>query len=240
MATPSNNVFFGDLPTEFTQEDCERVFRGYGTLVQCKVMPPKAPFGKASALARFASVEEAQWVVESLNGNLAQGIDTPISIAFKREKAKGKGDGKGKNGFGKGKDSYGNGKNGYGKAATPAWSPAWSSSPYGNGKAGGKGGDSGAPAKPNTNVFISDLPAEVDDAKLAEVFGQYGTVTWSKVMASKGKPTNAAIVEFATVEEAQWVVESLNGNLAQGISTPINIAFKRERSKGKGDGKGKW
>merc|ERR1712187_697288 len=87
------------------------------------------------------------------------------------------------------------------------------------------------------DVFISDLPAEVDDAKLAETFGQYGTVTWSKVMASKGKPTNSAIVEFASVEEAQWVVENLNGNLAQGISTPINIAFKRERSKG--DGKGK-
>merc|ERR1712061_722304 len=170
--------------------------------------------------------------------------------------SKGKGGGKGDSGYGKGKDSYGcgmvtnpawpghGGKNGYGKVTNPAWGsspPAWSPSPYGKGKAGGNGGDSGgAPAKPNTNVFISDLPAEVDDAKLAEVFGQYGTVAWSQVMASKGKPTNSAIVEFASVEEAQWVVENLNGNLAQGIATPVNIAFKRERSKGKGDGKGKW
>merc|ERR1712107_473072 len=92
-----------------------------------------------------------------------------------------------------------------------------------------------------TNVFLLDLPADVDDSKLAEVFGQYGTVAWSKVMASKGKPTNSAIVEFGDVAEAQWVVESLNGNLAQGIDTPLSISFKRERSKGdgKGDGKGK-
>merc|ERR1712050_550944 len=114
-------------------------------------------------------------------------------------------------------------------------------SPYG--KDGGKGSspngkDNGAAeAKPNTNVFLSDLPSDVDDAKLAEVFAQYGTVTWSKVMVSKGKPTNSGIVEFGDIEEAKWVVENLNGNLAQGISTPINLAFKRERSKG--DGKGK-
>merc|ERR1712012_1503816 len=102
----------------------------------------------------------------------------------------------------------------------------------------GYGNDNGAAeAKPNTNVFLSDLPSDVDDAKLAEVFAQYGTVTWSKVMVSKGKPTNSAIVEFGDIEEAKWVVENLNGNLAQGISTPISVTFKRERSKG--DGKGK-
>merc|ERR1711972_496004 len=104
---------------------------------------------------------------------------------------------------------------------------------------GGKSGDSG-PAPPNTNIFISELPADIDDEKLATVFGQYGTVTWSKVMASKGKPTSAAIVEFGDIEEAKWVVENLNGNLAQGISTPLNIMFKRERSKGNGKGKGGW
>uniref|UniRef100_A0A7S1LZF8 RRM domain-containing protein n=1 Tax=Alexandrium catenella TaxID=2925 RepID=A0A7S1LZF8_ALECA len=57
------------------------------------------------------------------------------------------------------------------------------------------------------------------------------------MMPSKGKPTAAAIVEFATVDEATWVVESLNGNVAQGLTDPINVAFKRERSKGFGKGK---
>eukprot|EP00406_Dinophysis_acuminata_P055177 CAMPEP_0179304758 /NCGR_PEP_ID=MMETSP0797-20121207/49269_1 /TAXON_ID=47934 /ORGANISM="Dinophysis acuminata, Strain DAEP01" /LENGTH=54 /DNA_ID=CAMNT_0021014377 /DNA_START=74 /DNA_END=235 /DNA_ORIENTATION=+ len=50
----------------------------------------------------------------------------------------------------------------------------------------------------NTNVFIADLPAEIDDAMLVEIFTPYGTIAWSKVMPNtKGKPTQAAIVEFA-------------------------------------------
>eukprot|EP00408_Alexandrium_pacificum_P050160 CAMPEP_0171244348 /NCGR_PEP_ID=MMETSP0790-20130122/46800_1 /TAXON_ID=2925 /ORGANISM="Alexandrium catenella, Strain OF101" /LENGTH=67 /DNA_ID=CAMNT_0011711457 /DNA_START=41 /DNA_END=241 /DNA_ORIENTATION=+ len=64
----------------------------------------------------------------------------------------------------------------------------------------------------NTNVHISDLPPDVDDAMLAEIFGHYGTVTWSKVMSNKGgKPSNAAIVEYASMDEARFVVENLNG-----------------------------
>merc|ERR1719434_414635 len=93
-------------------------------------------------------------------------------------------------------------------------------------------------AAPNTNIFVADLPAGVDDAKLQEGFAQYGTVTWCKVMASKGKPTSAGIVEFGDVEEAKWVVENLNGNLAQGIDTPLTLTFKREKSMGDSKGKG--
>merc|ERR1711972_1252284 len=95
-----------------------------------------------------------------------------------------------------------------------------------------------AMAAPNTNVFVSDLPLDVDDAKLQEVFAQYGTVTWSKVMPSKGKPAGAGIVEFASIEGAKWVVENLNGNLAAGIDTPVSLAFKRDKSKGDSKGKG--
>mmetsp|Transcript_19332 Transcript_19332/g.45369 ORF Transcript_19332/g.45369 Transcript_19332/m.45369 type:complete len:146 (+) Transcript_19332:104-541(+) len=91
----------------------------------------------------------------------------------------------------------------------------------------------------STNVFISDLPAEMDDDMLASVFGEYGNVTWSKMMPSKGKSTQAGIVEFATIEEAKWVVENLDGNIAQGLSTPINVKFKRPKII-KGDGKGSY
>merc|ERR1711972_1080239 len=88
-----------------------------------------------AAIVEFASIDEATWVVENLNGNLAQGIDTPVNVTFKRERSKGKGDGKGKGKDG-GKDG---GYGGYGKVTNPAWSQNWSSSPYGKGKAGGKG-----------------------------------------------------------------------------------------------------
>eukprot|EP00413_Alexandrium_margalefii_P045069 CAMPEP_0204604198 /NCGR_PEP_ID=MMETSP0661-20131031/57711_1 /ASSEMBLY_ACC=CAM_ASM_000606 /TAXON_ID=109239 /ORGANISM="Alexandrium margalefi, Strain AMGDE01CS-322" /LENGTH=109 /DNA_ID=CAMNT_0051615333 /DNA_START=190 /DNA_END=515 /DNA_ORIENTATION=+ len=89
----------------------------------------------------------------------------------------------------------------------------------------------------NTNVHIADLPLEVDDARLAEIFGGYGTVTWCKVLPNLGgKPNQAAIVEYANPEEARFVVENVNGNIPQGLSTPVTAQFKRD-SKGKGFGK---
>ena len=92
----------------------------------------------------------------------------------------------------------------------------------------------------DTNVFIADLPAEVDDAKLVEIFAPYGTITWSKVMPNaKGKPTQAAIVEFADIAEATWVVENLNGNVPEGLAEPVTVAFKRAKQD-KGAGKGGW
>merc|ERR1712184_234908 len=81
---------------------------------------------------------------------------------------------------------------------------------------------------------------EMDDESLKSLFGEYGTVTWSRVMPNKGKPTAAAIVEFSTHEEAKWVVENLNGNIAQGLEQPINVSFKRSnKGGGKGGGYGK-
>eukprot|EP00418_Pyrodinium_bahamense_P095210 CAMPEP_0179041406 /NCGR_PEP_ID=MMETSP0796-20121207/16140_1 /TAXON_ID=73915 /ORGANISM="Pyrodinium bahamense, Strain pbaha01" /LENGTH=150 /DNA_ID=CAMNT_0020737769 /DNA_START=106 /DNA_END=558 /DNA_ORIENTATION=+ len=89
----------------------------------------------------------------------------------------------------------------------------------------------------NTNIFIGGLPADIDDAKLRSVFASYGTITWSRVMMSGGKPTAAAIIEFADVAEARWCVENLDGNIPEGLTDPINVNFKRDnRDKGKGKG----
>eukprot|EP00419_Tripos_fusus_P090818 CAMPEP_0172856762 /NCGR_PEP_ID=MMETSP1075-20121228/64227_1 /TAXON_ID=2916 /ORGANISM="Ceratium fusus, Strain PA161109" /LENGTH=133 /DNA_ID=CAMNT_0013703987 /DNA_START=53 /DNA_END=454 /DNA_ORIENTATION=- len=99
-------------------------------------------------------------------------------------------------------------------------------------------------AVPNTNIFVADLPTELDDELLKEVFAEYGTVTWSRVLNTPGQPDKAAIVEFADIEEAKWCVENLNGNIPLRLSTPIKVMFKRSKSNdggGKGHGGGgKW
>eukprot|EP00427_Karlodinium_veneficum_P029550 CAMPEP_0169220538 /NCGR_PEP_ID=MMETSP1016-20121227/20574_1 /TAXON_ID=342587 /ORGANISM="Karlodinium micrum, Strain CCMP2283" /LENGTH=151 /DNA_ID=CAMNT_0009298697 /DNA_START=75 /DNA_END=530 /DNA_ORIENTATION=+ len=95
--------------------------------------------------------------------------------------------------------------------------------------------------EPDTNVFIMGLPYGIDDETLNTIFGPYGTITWSKVMPSNGKPNMAAIVEFADISEAKWVVENLSGNMPEGLTEPITCSFKRQsKGYGKGkDGKGK-
>merc|ERR1712194_115120 len=65
-----------------TQDQCMQVFSAYGNVANCRVWPPKQPGGRSFAMVRFTSEEEAAWVVENLNGNLAEGFATPITVRF--------------------------------------------------------------------------------------------------------------------------------------------------------------
>ena len=74
-------VFIDGLPAHMTLQECERIFWGYGTVVQCMLLgPQKNSEHKASALVRFGSVEEATWVVENLNGRDVVGLGEPIMV----------------------------------------------------------------------------------------------------------------------------------------------------------------
>merc|ERR1712087_554306 len=88
------------------------------------------------------------------------------------------------------------------------------------------------------NVYIADLPLGVTEDQLQSIFSQYGTVVWHKILtAIPGKEDQAAIVEFGDISEAQWVVENINGNMPEGLSTPLTITFKKQKqSFGKGGG----
>merc|ERR1712176_1185907 len=91
----------------------------------------------------------------------------------------------------------------------------------------------------DTNIYIADLPSNVDEEALQKAFNKYGTVVWHRIMPSKGQETTAAIVEYQDISEAKWVVENMNGAQPDGISAPLTITFKREKRR-KGDGKGSW
>mmetsp|Transcript_68947 Transcript_68947/g.191980 ORF Transcript_68947/g.191980 Transcript_68947/m.191980 type:complete len:286 (-) Transcript_68947:76-933(-) len=141
---PSDNLFIGDLPVDLTKEDLEKVFSSYGTVQDSRLMPPKSEGQLASALVRFSSVEEATWIVENLNGNIAEGLTDPIVVRFANApgsnwKAGGKDGKSGKGGWGEKDGGYGawggwGGKDG--KDGKAAYRPA----PYGkDGKGGGKG-----------------------------------------------------------------------------------------------------
>jgi len=85
---------------------------------------------------------------------------------------------------------------------------------------------------PSDNLFISEIPGEVDQAKVENIFGAYGTIANVKFLPGQGK--HAALVRFQTVEEAKWIVDNLNGNIPQGISTPVQVKYANSSSKGGG------
>lgn len=95
-----------------------------------------------------------------------------------------------------------------------------------------------AEAEPSENLFIGDLPATMDDAQLVQVFSAYGKIMSHKILAPGAWGGGNAVISFGTVDEARWLVENLNGNIPQGLTSPIQVRYKNS-SKGGGKGKDK-
>lgn len=86
---------------------------------------------------------------------------------------------------------------------------------------------------PSDNLFISCLPEGMDEAQVAEVFGQYGTVMNCKAV-SKNNAEFAALVRFSSIDEAVSVKNQLNGCVPEGLETPVNVRFANAKGGGKG------
>jgi RNA recognition motif-containing protein len=98
----------------------------------------------------------------------------------------------------------------------------------------------GAPqATPCANLYISDLPGDIDEGTLLATFGAYGTVVQHKILPKPNAAvtTTHALIRYSTVDEAKWIFDNVNGNIPQGLSTPIKVTYNN--SDGKGSGKGK-
>lgn len=115
-------------------------------------MQSKFPGQKGAALVRFATVEEATWVVQNLNGNVAPGLQEPIRVKYaNRGGARQSGWG-GAGGGDSGAWSAGAG-GGYGKLEVPSLSFNTRSAPY---SGGGGGGAPGGGQESADNVFSSE------------------------------------------------------------------------------------
>lgn len=82
----------------------------------------------------------------------------------------------------------------------------------------------------NKRLFIGSLPWGVDDAKLAEIFAQAGTVVSAQVVKDRetGRSRGFGFVEMSSEEEAENAVKNLNGADIDGRKIVVNIARPRE------------
>jgi len=214
MPPPSDNIWVGDLPLGMDQGTLTSTFESYGQIMETRMLPGKDPTAKPAAMIRFASLEMATWVVENLNGNIPEGLNEPIVCRFANahvDKGKGKG-----------------GDGGYGKAA-PSWGGA-AAAPYGGAKGGG--------SAECDNVWVGDLPVGTDKPDLARIFEPYGQITDCRMLPGRdaaAKP--CAMIRFASVDMAKWVVDNLNGNIPEGCNEPIIARYANSGGAAKGGGK---
>ena len=89
-------------------------------------------------------------------------------------------------------------------------------------------------------LYVGNLPYEVGEADLQQLFGGAGTVETVTVMRdmATGRARGFAFVEMATDEEAQKAITAYNNYALGGRNLTVNEARpKPERSGGFGGGK---
>ena len=90
-------------------------------------------------------------------------------------------------------------------------------------------------------LYVGNLPYEVGETELQQLFGSAGTVETVNVIRdmATGRARGFAFVEMGTDEEAQKAINEFNNYSMGGRNLTVNEARpKAERSGGFGDGGG--
>lgn len=77
-----------------------------------------------------------------------------------------------------------------------------------------------------TNLFVGNLPYNVDDAQLSTHFAAAGTVVSAKVIKDKysGRSRGFGFVEMSNDEESKKAIEMFNGKDMDGRALVVNEA----------------
>ncbi|NP_001091917.1 polyA-binding protein [Strongylocentrotus purpuratus] len=78
-----------------------------------------------------------------------------------------------------------------------------------------------------TNVFIKNLAEDVDDGKLAEFGGQYGSILSAKIMFDDSKSKGFGFISFEDHEAANDFVKTINGSEVNGRTLYAGRAQKK-------------
>uniref|UniRef100_A0A7S1LTC5 RRM domain-containing protein n=2 Tax=Alexandrium catenella TaxID=2925 RepID=A0A7S1LTC5_ALECA len=84
---------------------------------------------------------------------------------------------------------------------------------------------------PSERVYITNLPQDINEAKVKEVLGDYGTIKSVKVVSP-----GTVILGLSSLDEAKWMVENLDGNMPEGITSSITVKFAKSGNWGAAGG----
>uniref|UniRef100_A0A8C5Q9F4 Polyadenylate-binding protein n=1 Tax=Leptobrachium leishanense TaxID=445787 RepID=A0A8C5Q9F4_9ANUR len=85
----------------------------------------------------------------------------------------------------------------------------------------------GARAKEFTNVYIKNFGEDMDDERLKEMFGKYGTLLVKVMTDESGKSKGFGFVSFERHEDAQKAVDEMNGKDMNGKAIYVGRAQKK-------------
>lgn len=82
-----------------------------------------------------------------------------------------------------------------------------------------------------TNLYVKNIPTEVDENELRELFSKYGTITSLVISRDNNDPSNASrgfgFVNFEKHEDARAAVDNLNEKDFKGQALYVSRAQKK-------------
>jgi cold-inducible RNA-binding protein len=84
----------------------------------------------------------------------------------------------------------------------------------------------------NTKLYVANLPAEVTETELKELFSPCGTVVSASIATDRETQAQRgfAFVEMTTEAEATAAVESINGKPLRGKDLTVNISTPKVKA----------
>ena len=216
--TVGDNLYITGFPVGSSEDFVKSIFSQYGTVVSVRVLPSKSDSSDAACMVRMESVDQAKWLVEHLNGNIPQGMQSPVMVKPARSASNswGGGGGYGGKGWGGGYGGYG----GYGWGMNP-----WMYMMMMKGKGKGKGKSlHDFPAE--KKVWVGNLDESVTFRDLHSHF-DIGQGRFAVVMKGKGAGTGA--VAFQSAEEAAEAIQKYNGSTLAGKEIQVDVWTRKEK-----------
>ena len=89
------------------------------------------------------------------------------------------------------------------------------------------------------NIYVGNLPFNLGEEDLKEIFSEYGEVTSAKIISDKfsGRSKGFGFVEMESDEEGNKAVQELNNAEVGGRNIKVNEAKPRSNDRG-GDRRG--
>ncbi|KAH8245732.1 hypothetical protein KR038_002983, partial [Drosophila bunnanda] len=93
----------------------------------------------------------------------------------------------------------------------------------------------GGMAIKDTNLYVINLPRNINDDMLDRIFSPYGRIVQRNILRDKltGRPRGVAFVRYNKREEAQEAIKSLNNTVPEGGQQPIWVRLAEEHGKAK-------
>jgi RNA recognition motif-containing protein len=84
----------------------------------------------------------------------------------------------------------------------------------------------------NNKLYVANLPTEVTEAELKDLFAAHGTITSANIATDRDtkQQRGFAFVEMSTDAEAQAAITAVNGKNLRGKDITVNVSTPKPKN----------